>query len=199
MPLRAGRPGAIGAAAQDQQQPLTRREQRQEDRQQFGRGGSATQYKMREKLISFGDDFWIEDAQGQRKFKVNGKMLRIRDTLIFEDLAGRELVHIQTKVLSIRDRIQVERKGGVSAVLIKDLLNVLGDDIAMKFDNGDEIHLKGNIFDHQYEFYRGRDKIGEVSKKWFRIADTYGVQLEPGADDIMLLAATVAIDRMSHD
>jgi uncharacterized protein YxjI len=39
---------------------------------------------MRQKLVSIGDDYWIEDDQGERAFKVNGKALRIRKTLIFE-------------------------------------------------------------------------------------------------------------------
>ena len=43
---------------------------------------------MREKLVSFGNDFWIEDENGRRAFKVDGKMLRVRDTLFFEDLSG---------------------------------------------------------------------------------------------------------------
>jgi uncharacterized protein YxjI len=197
--LRAGRPGAIGAEAQAQEQPQTRRGQRQEDRREFGMGGSAERYKMREKLVSFGDDFWIENEQGQRKFKVDGKMLRVRDTLIFEDTSGHELVHIQTRLVSVRDRMKIERKGGVSAVLLKDLVNVVRDDFILKFDNGEEVKLTGNILDHEYSFVKGRDKIGEVSKKWFRIADSYGVQLEPGSDDIMLLAATVALDQMTHE
>ena len=29
--------------------------------------------------------------------------------------------------------------------------------------------------------------------------DTYGVEIEPGEDDALVLAITVAIDRMSHD
>ncbi|MFN2175669.1 MAG: hypothetical protein ACK2U3_06930 [Anaerolineales bacterium] len=60
-----------------------RREQRQEDRREFGRGGTATRYQMRQKLVSFGDDFWIENDRGQKAFKVDGKMLRVRDTLFF--------------------------------------------------------------------------------------------------------------------
>ena len=32
---------------------------RQEEREVFGRGGSANRYRMREKLVSFGNDFWI--------------------------------------------------------------------------------------------------------------------------------------------
>ena len=34
---------------------------------------------MREKLLAIGDDFWIENEQGERAYKVNGKALRFRD------------------------------------------------------------------------------------------------------------------------
>ncbi len=154
---------------------------------------------MREKMASFGDDFWIEDDGGQRRFKVDGKMLRVRDTLIFEDLNGNELAKIQSKAVSIRDKIKIERDGAPSGVLTKDLINVLGDDFTLKLDDGRELTLKGNFLDHEYAFFEGRNKVGEVSKKWFRLRDTYGVQIEPGYDDILLLAATVAMDQSSHD
>lgn len=177
----------------------SRREQSKEDRQEFGRRGSAVRYKMKEKLFAFGDDFWIEDEEGHKAFKVNGKMLRIRDTLSFEDPNGNELVHIQSKLFTIRDKLILERKDGPSATLTKNLINILGDDFVMNFDDGKELKLKGNFLDHEYAFYDGRDKIAEVSKKWFRLRDTYGVQIEQGQDDIIILAATVAMDQSSHD
>jgi uncharacterized protein YxjI len=37
-----------------------------------------------------------------------------------------------------------------------------------------------------------------VSKRWFRLADTYRVQIEPSQNDFVILAVTVAIDRMAH-
>jgi uncharacterized protein YxjI len=39
---------------------------------------------MREKLFAIGDDFWIENADGERMFKVDGKALRVRQTLALE-------------------------------------------------------------------------------------------------------------------
>ena len=42
-----------------------------------------------------------------------------------------------------------------------------------------------------------REKVAEVSKKWFRVRDTYGVEIEPGQDDILILAVTVCIDQMA--
>ena len=68
-----------------------RRQERREERQSFGPGGDAVRYQMREKLLSIGDDSWIDDEAGEHVFKVNGKALRVRKTLIFEDLDGHEL------------------------------------------------------------------------------------------------------------
>lgn len=194
----AAAPAAPAQAAAPAQN-LNRREQRQADRQEFGRRGSGTTYKMQEKMFSIGDDFWIEDDAGQRRFKVNGKALRVRDTLIFEDPNGGELVKIQSKAVAIRDKTKIERVNGSSGVLTKDLVNVLGDDFKLTLDDGKELKLKGNFLDHEYSFYDGNNKVGEVSKKWFRVRDTYGVQIEPGYDDILLLAVTVAMDQSSHD
>jgi hypothetical protein len=53
---------------------LSRREQRRENRDVFGRRGSATQYRVQEQRFSMGDDFGIEDSQDQHVFKVDGKL-----------------------------------------------------------------------------------------------------------------------------
>ena len=176
-----------------------KREQKHEDRAEFGRGGSATRYKMREKMFAFGDDFWIENEQGQRVYKVNGKVLRIADSLDFEDAHGKTLVKMKGKVITVRGQIRLDREGGQGGVVKKDLINIVRDHLVLSVDGGQDYDIKGNFLDHEYEFRQGRDKVAEVSKKWFRISDVYGIQIEPGADDILILAATVAVDQLAHD
>jgi hypothetical protein len=61
--------------------------------------------------------------------------------------------------------------------------------------DGPDLEVQGNILDHEYTIGEGRDKIAEVSKKWFRVADTYGVQIEQGQNDALVLAVTVAMMR----
>ena len=176
-----------------------RRAQRQEDRQQFGRRGSAKRYQMRQKLVSFGDDFWIEDQNGDKVFKVDGKMLRVRDTLFFEDRAGRELCKIQTRVLRVKDTMEIEGPGGERLALVKKaLITPLRDRWVVKVGAGPDLQVQGNILDHQYTIGEGRNQVAEVSKKWFRLRDTYGVQIEDGQNDVVILAVTVAIDMMAH-
>ena len=41
-------------------------------------------------------------------------------------------------------------------------------------------------------------KVAEVSKRWFRVRDTYGIEIVPGENDALILAATVCIDEMSR-
>lgn len=176
-----------------------RREQRQEDRQQFGRRGTAKRYQMRQKLVAFGDDFWIENEAGEKTFKVDGKMLRVRDTLFFEDRAGKELCKIQTRIMRIKDTMEIEGPKGERLALVKKaLITPLRDRWVVKVADGPDLQVQGNILDHEYSIGEGRDKIAEVSKKWFRLRDTYGVQIEDGQNDVVILAVTVAIDMMAH-
>jgi len=52
---------------------------------------------MRKKLLSIGEDYWIEDDDGEKVFKVNGKAMRARTTFVLEDTDGNEVVHIQDR------------------------------------------------------------------------------------------------------
>ena len=176
-----------------------RRQERQDDRS-FGRRGSGnTRYQMREKLISIGDDFWIENEQGQKTFKVDGKALRVRNTLNFENRNGQVLCKIQERKLRVKDSSEVEDAHGNRVAMVKKaLISPVRDRFTVKIKNGADLEVKGNILDHEYSIGEGRNKVAEVSKKWFRVRDTYGVEIEPGQDDIVILAVTVCIDQMAH-
>ena len=162
------------------------------------RGLNGTRYTMREKLFSIGDDFWIENESGDRAFKVNGKALRIRDTFVLESPSGEELYTIQEKKLSIRDKMAVERNGETVATIKKALITPLRERYTIDVEDGPDLEAKGNIVDHEYEFKRDGDKVAEVSKRWFRVRDTYGIEVASGQDDALILACTVCIDRMSR-
>jgi uncharacterized protein YxjI len=154
---------------------------------------------MREKMISIGDDFWIENGAGQKVFKVDGKALRIRETLQFEDRQGHMLCQIQEKKLRVKDSMKVESPNGEQLAMVKKaLISPVRDRFTVKISDGPDLEVKGNILDHEYKIGEGRDKVAEVSKKWFRIRDTYGVEIEPGQNDIIILAVTVCIDQMAR-
>jgi uncharacterized protein YxjI len=163
------------------------------------RGEGSHRYRMRQKLVSFGDDYWIENALGQRVFFVDGKAFRLREHLGFKDMQGNELAAIQEKVMRIKDTYSIYRKGNVLATVKKALITPLRQRFDVHVAGGENMEVEGNILDHEYEIHEGRHKRAEVSKKWFRVADTYGVDIVPGADDILILAITVVIDMMINE
>ena len=174
-----------------------RRRERRDDRQDDRRGGGMSKYQMREKMVSIGDDFWIENAAGKKVYKVDGKALRVRDTLKFEDAHGKELCQIQEKQVRVKDTMNIEGPGGETLATVKKaLITPVRDRWTIKVGDGPDMEIQGNILDHEYKIEEGRNKVAEVSKKWFRVRDTYGVEIAPGQDDILILAATVAIDMM---
>jgi uncharacterized protein YxjI len=181
--------------------PLGRRDERQEDRGPGPArgGGGSNQYQMREKLVSIGDDFWIENAHGQKVFKVNGKALRVRQTLVFEDAHGKELCKIQERMMRVKDSMEIEGPNGQQMAMVKKaLITPIRERWVVKIKNGPDLEVKGNILDHEFTIGEGRDKVAEVSKKWFRLRDTYGVEIDAGQDDILILAVAVCIDQMSQ-
>ena len=176
-----------------------RGQERREERQTFGRGGDATRYQMRQRLVSIGDDFFIENERGERAFKVDGKALRVRKTLLFEDMSGNELCKIQEKMLRIKDTMDIEGPDGQKMATIKKaLISPLRERFNADVEGAPDLDIQGNIVDHEYEIEADGKKVAEVSKKWFRVADTYGVEIAPEQNDILLLAVTAAIDTMTH-
>ena len=53
----------------------------------------------------------------------------------------------------------------------------------------------GNVVDHEFKVERGGHRVAEASKRWFRVRDSYGVEIAPAQDDPLLLAVIVASTR----
>src|SRR4051812_28343972 len=100
-------------------------------------------YKMTEKLASIGDDFWIENAAGQRAFKVDGKAMRVRDTLKIRDMQGTEVAEIQEKMLRVRDTMDIARDGRNIATVKKALVTPLRGRFSVNVDGGADMDVDG--------------------------------------------------------
>jgi uncharacterized protein YxjI len=169
-----------------------RRRERREERE-------ATRYQLRQRMISIGDDYVIENDRGERVFRLDGKALRIRKTILFEDMDGHELCKIQERMLHVRDSMEIEGPDGNRIAMVhKAMITPLRERWVAKLEDGPDLHTHGNIVDHEYTIERDGDKVAEVSKRWFRVRDTYGVEVFPGENDVLILAVTAVIDTMAH-
>jgi uncharacterized protein YxjI len=156
-------------------------------------------YKMRQRLISIGEDFTIEDEHGNPVYTVDGKVLRIRETFVIEDQQGNEVATIREKKLALRDSMTILRGGETIATIRKAWFAPLRDKFEIEVRGGEDLVAQGDILDHEYRIGRGGESVAQVSKHWFTLRDTYGIEIASNEDEGLILAIAVAIDEMAHD
>jgi uncharacterized protein YxjI len=154
-------------------------------------------YQMRQKLFSFGDDFVIKDDAGRDRFFVDGKVFSIGDKLSFQDMKGNELAVIRQKLLSLGKTYLVDTPNG-SITVHKQLFTLFRCAFTVDVPGPDDLEATGSLLDHEYTFERGGRAVATVSKKWFAMRDSYGVDINAGEDDVLILASTVVIDLCCH-
>ncbi|MFE9258165.1 LURP-one-related/scramblase family protein [Streptomyces sp. NPDC006879] len=156
-------------------------------------------YLVRDKLIAVGDDYWIEDEEGRHAFLVDGKALRLRDTLELKDAQGQVLLTLREKVFSLRDTMTLERAGAPLASVRRKRLSLLRNHYRVDLVDGTELDVSGRILDREFKVEYQDEPLALISRKWFRMRETYAVDvLRPEADASLLLAVAVCVIRMAE-
>lgn len=156
-------------------------------------------YVMKQKVLAWGDDFVIRDANGNDAYHVDGKVLSFGDKLVLKDPQGQELARIDQRLLSFGPAYDIYRGGQHVAMIKKKHFTFLRDKFIVDVPGPDDLEAQGNLLDHEYAFTRHGKEVARVSKRYFSFRDTYGVDIDDGEDAVLILAAAVVIDLVSHD
>lgn len=155
-------------------------------------------YIMRQKVFTLADDFQIKDEQGRDAFRVSGKLFSVARQLSFQDAEGNPLLEIRQKLLSWGPTYEIAEGDRSVAVVKKELFNVFGYKFSIDLAGADPLQATGDFLNHEYAIFRDGEPIATISKQWFALSDTYGVDIADGGQDILLLAITVVIDMICH-
>jgi len=153
---------------------------------------------MKQKLFCFGDEFTIQDDAGRDAFFVDGKVFSVGNKLSFQDMSGNEQAFIQQKLLSWTPTYEIYRNGELAAVVKKEAFTFFHTKFTIDIQGSDPFVVDGDILNHNYVFTCDGREIAQVSKQWFAISDSYGVDVADGRDDVLMLACTVVIDMVCH-
>jgi len=156
-------------------------------------------YRLQRKLFSIGEDFWIENEQGERVYKVDGKAFSLRETFVIQDSNEAELLTIESKLLAVRPTMKILREGKLYATVTKKLLTFLHQHYTIQVEGGATYEAEGNITSHEYEVKSGGAAVAHISKDWFSIQDSYGVAVAPDQDAVFILAAAICIDEIAEE
>ena len=139
-------------------------------------------YVIREKFFRLGEDSTITDEFGRPVIEVDGKVFSIHHTLVLREL------------VALSPTYHVTRNGQEIAAIRKKIFSPFVDRYSVDIAGSEELHVTGSIFEHDYTIRRGNQVVATVSKAWISLTETYGVDIAPGEDDLLILATVLALD-----
>jgi uncharacterized protein YxjI len=158
-----------------------------------------TRYKLQKELFSLDEDFWIENEKGEQLYKADSQATTLRETFVLANKDGSELLTIEAKLLAARPTMQIKRQGKIFATVSKKLLTLLHQHYTIQIEGGATFETEGKINKHEYEVRSNDTVAAQISKEWFALRDSYGIAVAPGQDDLLMIAAAIAIEELSSD
>jgi uncharacterized protein YxjI len=156
-------------------------------------------YLVRDRLLGFGDDYWIEDEHGDKQFLVDGKALRLRDTFELKDPDGRVLIDIREKMLALRDTMLIERDGEALATIRRKRLSLLRNHYRVTLVDGTELDVSGKILDREFAVEYDGELLAVISRRVLHLRDTYCVDvIREDADPALLIAVAVCVIELAE-
>ncbi|MFF4957895.1 LURP-one-related/scramblase family protein [Streptomyces sp. NPDC001222] len=151
-------------------------------------------FLVRDRLLGFGDDYWIEDQHGNKVFLVDGKAMRLRDTFELKDTQGRVLIDIHQKMFALRDTMVIERDGEPLARIRRKRLSLLRNHYRVALADGTELDVSGKILDREFAVEYEEELLAQISRRWLTLRETYGVDIvREDADPALLIAVAVCV------
>lgn len=153
-------------------------------------------YILKQKIFGFGGDFMVKDASGNERYFVDGKAISLGRRLVIKDMHGKEQATIQQHLISLVPAFEISRKGKPSATISRRFFSPIFDRLKVDLPGWDDIEVRGDLFDHEYSFYRGGRAVAQASKRWIALVDSYAIDIDDDEDPVLIIASAVVIDEM---
>ncbi len=155
-------------------------------------------YIIQEKLLAFGDDSTIKNEKGQSVFDVDGKALSLLNTIVVRDMEKNKVVTIKQKLPSVTPTYEITREGQEPAKVTKHLISPFADRYTVDIPGPDDLQIKGSMSEHEYTISIKDQVIATISRSGFKELETYGVDIAPGQDDVLILACVLVLDLIGN-
>jgi uncharacterized protein YxjI len=151
-------------------------------------------YQVREKIFRLGEDNDILNEAGQPALQVDGKVLSLHGLMLVNDLAGTEVGRVSRKLVALRATYEITLAGGVSAEVHQRFTGPFHPKWNLSVSGGAELEIGGNFAGHDFTITENGQTIATISKAWISLADSYGVDIVAGQNDLLLLCSVLALE-----
>ena len=157
----------------------------------------AARYRMSTQIAASGSDFLVLNDAGEHVLRIDGHLLADEDTISVEHLARQIRYQAIARLAPKQDRLEItDVDGQEAAAILRKQISPLRDHFSIELVGGPMLSVDGNVANHEYSISGIDGVVAEVSCRWFRARNSYGVEIKPGQPDTLLITAILAMDSM---
>ncbi|WP_068545959.1 LURP-one-related/scramblase family protein [Thalassotalea crassostreae] len=154
-------------------------------------------YKLKQRFLSLTEKFEIKNDHDEIVYQVDGKFFSIGKTFHLFDHVGEQLATIKQKLFTLRPTFHITFTNGTKAKVVKTFLPLFSSRFILT-SSGRKITVSGNFLSHEFEFNEGNAVTATVSKQWFSLTDTYGLEVADADFSELALCTLIVIDAIHH-
>jgi uncharacterized protein YxjI len=151
-------------------------------------------YQVREKLFRLGEDNDILNDAGQPVLKVDGKVLSLHGLMLVNDLAGTEVARVTRKLVALRATYEITLASGGTAEVYQRFTGPFHPKWNISASGGEEMEMGGNFSGYNFTISANGQTVATVSRAWISLADSYGVDIVEGQNDLLILCTVLALE-----
>jgi uncharacterized protein YxjI len=155
-------------------------------------------YKVKQDLLNLTGDYHITDDKDKAVFLVDAALISVRKSLVFKDAKGNEVCSIKEPMMTAADDLTIQDADGKPVATAR-RKGRNETKYSVTFRRGPEIEVDGDVPGKDYKIRIEDETVADVNKGVFTMADSYGVEVDHGEDDALVLAAVVALDILSSE
>jgi uncharacterized protein YxjI len=150
-------------------------------------------FKLRKKILAIASSYEIHDENDNLAFVAKGKLLSFGDHITVTDPRQQTVFTLRQKVFAILPTYRIAFGDGTSA-LVKQRFSFFRKRFSVVGLANVELTAQGSLFDYEYEIAdQGNIPVATVSKKFFALSDTYGIDIHDDRYQHAVIACNLVI------
>lgn len=145
---------------------------------------------IKQRVFSWTDTYDVYDEYEQQKYFVKAEFLTWAHHLHVSDTSGREIGAVHQHAFTFLPTFDIE-VDGVMVGTVRKQFSIFKPTYEIDYNGW---HCEGDFLAWEYEVYAGCSEVVHISKQPFHWGDTYVIDIQNPADEVMALMLTIAID-----
>lgn len=144
------------------------------------------------------EGYRADDASGQEAYRFKGHFALIGQRWSMLTPDGTEVAALNRPPMHVHATFTLNRPGLPDVTIRKTGFAPVSQSWVIEGDSGGEVHLHGDMVNHEFTFERDGVTVGSTTRRWISVTEAFAVQVQ-GIDPVLAVATAVGIDSVEHE